>query len=241
MNNEIDLDSVKNMYNEMPEIWPNDDKWYQYTYLQISEFLAHISSKYQFTNEMKVLNAGSGGNTYNLLGTHYHVDVAEQKIKNLPNSYVGNIENLMFEDNMFDVCICVGSVINYCDAFVVIAELSRVLKKDGFLILDFDQSYSFEFLGTPSFKKAADIVETFNSGYVDKTWIYSPQYIYKILKQRKLKICDIKKYHMLSPLYYRIIHDENRAAKFAKFDRYVSHIPILKNLSCNIILCSQKT
>lgn len=240
MNNEIDLNSVKKMYNEMSEIWPNDDKWYQYTYLQTSEFLTHISSKYQFTNEMKILNAGSGGNTYNLSGIHYHVDIAEQKIKNLPNSYVGNIENLMFEDNIFDVCICVGSVINYCDAFVAITEMVRVLKKGGFLILDFDQSHSFEFLGTSSFKKATDIIETFNSGYVDKTWIYSPEYIYKILKQRKIQICDIKKYHMLSPLFYRITHDENRAAKYTKYDKYISHIPILRNFSCNIILCSQK-
>lgn len=240
LNNEIDFNSVKNMYNEMSEIWPNNDKWYQYTYLQISKFLAYISSKYQFTNNMKILNAGSGGNTYNLPGIHYHVDIADQKIKNIPNSYVGNIENLMFEDNKFDVCICVGSVINYCDALVAITEMARVLKKRGLLILDFDQSYSLEFLGTSHFKKTADIIETFNSGYIDKTWIYSPQYIFNILKQRKIQIYDIRRYHILSPLFYRITHDENRAATFAKLDRYVSYIPILRNLSCNIILCSQK-
>lgn len=38
-NNKIDLHFVKNMYNEMQEIWPKDDLWYQYTYSQISYFL----------------------------------------------------------------------------------------------------------------------------------------------------------------------------------------------------------
>lgn len=240
MNNKIDLNLVKSMYNEMPEIWPSNDKWYQYTYFRISNFLIYICSKYKFNNNTKILNAGSGGNTYNLPGIHYHIDIADQKIKDLPNSFIGSIEKMEFEDNKFDVCICVGSVINYCDALTAITEMTRVLKKGGLFILDFDQSCSFEFLGTSHFKKAADIIETFNSGYVDKTWIYSPKYIFNIVKQRKMQINYIQRYHILSPLFYRITHNDDKAAKYAKLDVYVSHIPILRNLSCNIILCSQK-
>ena len=44
-NNKIDLHFVKNMYNEMQEIWPKDDLWYQYTYSQISYFLKKVSKK----------------------------------------------------------------------------------------------------------------------------------------------------------------------------------------------------
>ncbi len=240
LNNKIDVTSVKNMYNEMPEIWPLDDKWYQYTYSQILKFLMRISSKYNFTDNMKILNAGSGGNTYNLPGIHYHVDIAEQKIKDIPNAFVGSIEDLCFTDNKFDVCICVGSVINYCDALVALSEMIRVLKSGGILILDFDQSHSFEFWGTSHFNKTADIVETFNSGYADKTWVYSPQYIFNILKKYNVHLSEIQRYHILSPLIYRITHNEDRAATFAKYDKCVSSIPFLKNFSCNIILCSQK-
>lgn len=236
----IDIDFVKNMYNEMQEIWPQNDKWYQYTFSQISAFLKKIAHEYNFTEDKKILNAGSGGNTYNLPGIHYHIDIAEQKLKDIPNSYVGNIENMPFPSNEFDICICVGSVINYCDAFTAIIEMVRVLKPDGILILDFDQSYSLEFLGTSHFNKAADIIQTFNSGYIDKTWIYSPKYISDILKRQNLKINDIYKYHALTPLIYRITHDENRASKYSKFDTLMSHIPVLKNFSCNIILCAQK-
>lgn len=240
MNNKIDINSVRNMYNEMREIWPDNDIWYQYTHSQILSFLNRISTKYLFTSNTKILNAGSGGNTYNISGIHYHLDIAEQKISNIPNSYVGNIENMQFPNNEFDVCICVGSVINYCDALVAITEMVRVLKKGGLLILDYDQSHSLEFWGTNHFNRTADIIETFNSGYVDKTWIYSPRYISGILKDQNMNILDIQKYHMLTPLIYRFTHNENKAAKYAKFDKLMIHMPFLKDFSCNIILCSQK-
>ena len=240
MKNQIDINSVKYMYNEMKEIWPQSDKWYCYTYSQIFNYLTAISKKYCFSQKTLILNAGSGGNTYNIPGIHYHIDIAEQKLKDIPHSYIGNIENTSFEDNMFDVCICVGSVINYCDAMMAIGEMRRVLKERGLLILDYDQSRSLEFLGTSHFGKTADIIETFNSGYIDKTWIYSPKYISSILKRQNFNILNINYYHLLSSLAYRILQDENKASNFTKYDKIIKHIPILNKLSCNVILCSQK-
>lgn len=239
-NNKIDLNSVKNMYNEMQEIWPRGDLWYQYTYSQISRFLKKVSKKYNFTKNMDILNAGSGGNSYDVPGKHYHVDIAEQKLKNIPNSYIENIENLSFPNKKFDVCICVGSVLNYCDALAALAEISRVLKHGGILILDYDQSHSFEFIGTPYFNQKACIIETFNSGYIDKTWIYSPEYISSILRYNNFNILDTQKYHIITLFIYRITHNENMASAFSKFDKVVSYMPILRNFSCNLILCSQK-
>lgn len=240
MSNKIDVDAVKNMYNNMKEIWPQNDRWYQYTYSQISRFLTYIALKYKFNNQTKILNAGSGGNTYNIPGLHYHIDIADKKLKNIPNSYIGNIENMSFSNNKFDVCICVGSVLNYCDALSAISELARVLKHKGLLILDYDQSHSFEFIGTEHFNKTADIIETFNSGFTDKIWIYSPKYISSILKSQNLDILDTYKYHILTPLIYKITCNEYKAASFAKLDKLMSHIPFIKDFSCNIIQCSQK-
>ncbi len=240
MNSRIDIDSVKNMYNDMKEIWPHDDKWYQYTYSQISKFLHSIALKHNFNNQTEILNAGSGGNTYNIPGIHYHIDIADQKLKNIPNAYIGNIENMPFADNKFDVCICVGSVLNYCDALIAISELVRVLKQYGLLILDYDQSRSLEFIGTKHFNKTADIIETFNSGYTDKIWVYSQKYISSILRNFHVNVLDMHKYHILTPLIYRMTCDENKAAAFVKFDKVISHIPFLREFSCNVILCSQK-
>ena len=228
------------MYNEIKEIWPQNDKWYSYTYSQILNYLNNISKKHNFTKETTILNAGSGGNSYNIPGIHYHVDIAESKLIDIPNSYFGNIEDLPFADYMFDACICVGSVINYCDVMLAVEEMGRVLKKKGLLILDYDQSYNYEFLGTSHFGKTADIIETFNSGYIDKTWIFSPKYISSILKRQNFSILDIQYYHLLSSLGYRIFHNEDKASFFAKYDKIIKHIPVLNKLSCNVILCAQK-
>ena len=241
MKKQININDVRHMYNEMKEIWPQNDKWYSYTYSQISDYLEHISEKYNFTKETKILNAGSGGNSYNIPGAHYHVDIAESKLKHIPNSYVGNIEDLPFPHSMFDVCICVGSVLNYCDAMIAIEEMARVLKSGGLLILDYDQSYNFEFLGSSHFGKTADIIETFNSGYIDRTWIFSPKYISSILKHLNFNILDTQYYHLLSSLAYRIFRNEDKASYFVKYDKFAKHIPLLNKLSCNVILCSQKT
>lgn len=240
MKKEININHVKRMYNEMNEIWPKDDKWYRYTYSQISSFLKDVTQKYSVSDETLVLNAGSGGNTYDIPGVHYHVDIADEKIKNIPNAYVGNIENLPFPEEMFDICICVGSVINYCDAMIAIEEMGKVLKKKGLLIIDYDQSHSFEFLCTSHFGKTADIIETFNSGYIDKTWIYAPKYISNILEHQNFSILDIRYYHLLSSLGYKILQNEDKAAFFSKFDKIMRLIPILNKISCNIILCAQK-
>lgn len=145
-----------------------------------------------------------------------------------------------FADSFFDVCICVGSVINYCDAMSSIGEICRILKPKGLLVLDFDQSKSFEYIGTSFYSKNAEIVETFNSGFSDKIWVYSEKYINSILKSYHFKILRKHHYHCLSPLAYRFIKDETKASKYAPFDKLVSILPFLKNISCNIILTAQK-
>ena len=45
-----------------------------------------------------------------------------------------------FKNQPIDIAVCVGSVINYCDAALTIAEFGRVLRKEGTLILEFDGS-----------------------------------------------------------------------------------------------------
>ena len=65
------------------------------------------------------------------------------------------------KDHELDFILCVGSVINYTDALCTIQEFSRILNSGGYLILEFENSYSFEYFLTNSFKKKANIVNTF--------------------------------------------------------------------------------
>lgn len=106
----------------------------------------------------------------------YHIDIAENKINQTFHHVVGNIEEMPFNNESFDIVICVGSVLNYCDSLKAINELSRVLRKNGTLILEFENSYSFEYRDTSSYKSNLGIITTSYFDTPHKMWVYSLNY-----------------------------------------------------------------
>lgn len=236
----IDPDEVKKLYNSMEEIWPKNDKWYQYTYKQIQSFLKRWEVKLGFDESTLILNAGSGGNTYDINGRHTHLDISEKHLEGIDDAIIASVEDIPISDNSCDVCICVGSVINYCDVTSAISEFSRILKKGGYLILDFDQSRNYEFIGTETYNSNLDIIETFNSGFVDKVWVYSEKYITSILKHNEFSIISKKYYHTMSCLVYKLLHNEQKAAKYVNLDKLIKWIPHVRKISNNIILIAKK-
>lgn len=120
------------LYDQIDQIWPDNNKWYDYTHRRIIQFIT--DNQDIFNTNSKILNAGSGGSIYkDLTGVFYHVDISDKFIKNLPNSYVASVERMPFDSAFFDASICVGSVINYCNALSAISEIYRVLKHNSFL------------------------------------------------------------------------------------------------------------
>lgn len=239
-NNPLNKEEIAKMYNEMEEIWPDDDKWYLYTYKRISQYINNQVPLMNLTDKSLILNLGSGGNEYNICGEHYHVDIAEAKIKHCKHFFVSSAEEIPFHDDFFNAGICVGSVINYCDPFAVISEISRTLKEGGYFIIDFEQSESWQFWGKREYKNDAAIITSFNSGYEDKIWIFSFEYIKKILRMFSLEIVNVERFHLLSPLIYRITKNEIKSAIFSRLDPFLQHIPCIKNKSCNVILTLRK-
>ncbi|MDE6063654.1 MAG: class I SAM-dependent methyltransferase, partial [Lachnospiraceae bacterium] len=139
----LDQDKIKSFYNSVTDVWGIDDPWHEYSKKVISSFIKH---KDIFRNSV-VLNAGSAGNSYGIeCNLMYHVDIADEKIKNIDNAVIASIEKMPFNDLFFDNILCVGSVLNYCDALTAISELARVLKPNGNLILEFESSWGFEYL-----------------------------------------------------------------------------------------------
>ena len=236
----VDTEKVKMMYNKMTDMWPTNDTWYTYTHQRIVRYINRFIKKNNINLSAKIINIGSAGNEYDFPGIHYHVDIAEERIKNCPLHFVANAEHLPFSDNSFDFGICVGSVINYCDPLPVIAEISRVLKTGGKLILDFDQSRSYEFIGV-CYNHNSHVINTFNSGEEDRIWVFSEQLITSYCKKHGLKISNIEYYHLLTPLVYRLCKDENKAACYVWADKILSKIPFIRKISCNIILELTKT
>ncbi len=238
-NNTADIEKVKSLYPSPDTVWPVDDPWHTKTFEMINNTVHTWLGALDILPEHKVLNAGAGNTRYNINCTKYDCDVSESLLVDSDNPIIASIEDIPVSNSFFNGCICVGSVINYCDAATVIGELSRVLSDDGFLILEFESSDSAEFLFTKKYHKSVtSMIYSYN--HTDhQLWLYSEAYIRSLLKASGLDIIKTDRFHTVSSLHYRCFKNQDKAAKYIKFDR-LFHL-ISKDLAHNrILLCRKK-
>lgn len=230
-------ENTKELYSSMTNVWPEHDRWYDYTRHTIINFV-----KNNLLNKLReqsiYLNAGSGGTSYDLPGKCFHVDIAENLIKELPNHYVASIEKLPFSNSMFDAVICVGSVINYCSALESISELSRTLKSGGYLVLEFERSNTAELWGNKEYGKKVTMQKYEYLNHTHTLWLYGEKYMRKLLSMNKLKIIKYKRFHNFSALMNRITRQEEMSGKFSKYDTIF--LPISYFMAHNIIIICKK-
>jgi len=229
----LDLNIVKNFYEKAESVW-SSSSWYKHSYNYIDNYINNseiVKSNY-------ILNAGSAGNAYGLKCRMHHIDIAKNKIENCKEYTVGSIEKIPFDDCIFDGVLCVGSVINYTDAIISISELIRVTKSEGIIILEFENSNSFEYLFNKYYKSDAAIITTPYLDQFQRQWIYSYEYIMKIVESFKcIKVVDVKEFHILDALF---ANHENIAEKLNKFDDYFNKSNYMKKHSGNIIMTLKK-
>ncbi|WJM10687.1 MULTISPECIES: methyltransferase domain-containing protein [Paenibacillus] len=237
---EIKDEEIKSFYDSHEDIWPEGDNWHQYTKNQLIKYVNKYMNKIRANTSFKVLNAGSGGSTYDLDQEMYHLDLTDKHISKFINHAVGSVENIPYEENMFDVVICVGSVLNYCNASTCVREFSKVVSTKGYLILEFESSWSMEFYKTPIHKKNVGMAITKYFDSEHKLWVYSNQYIQTLLKEHNFKIINSRRFHILSSFAYRLFKNENKAAPYAKLDPLFRFIPFFSRKSHNVILLCQK-
>lgn len=232
----IKTEEVKEFYEQIEKVWPEDDQWHQYSRSQIY----HYISTMKYEKDAYILNAGSGGSNYGLSQKMMHVDIAENKITGFPEHIVSSVENMPFKKNTFNDIICVGSVINYCDAIATIHEFSRVIVPNGSLILEFESSWGYEHRKNSSFKQDADIVQLPYFGELHSQWLFAPKYISNILNTEGFRINNEYRFHYLSGISFSKYHDENKAIRYVKFDSLCKRIPFVRQHSNNVIFSCTK-
>lgn len=234
--------AAKRRYSKTTSIWSHNDPWHYLTHLRIHRFISRIAKEIDAPQSHSVLNVGSAGEHYDFYPScQVHVDVVETLLQGVPHGVVADIEDLPFPDSSFLWCLCVGSVINYCSALEAISEMSRVIKPGGHLILEYETTTSFEFLGTSKYRKAVDVIDTFYQGETERIWGYAIPYIAEVLSKAGFIILRQEPIHVLSPLIYRISRRENISYVLAHLDSFFSRIPWIGSHSSNIILYCQKT
>jgi len=240
--NEIDTKAIHDFYEKIQDIWIDSEKWYMHSKKIIESFILR-NTKY-LTGD--ILNAGSGGSTYGLINDSItHLDIVGNKISQFKNHVIASIENMPFECGHFNSCICVGSVINYCDAIRAISEVSRVLKKNSFLILEFESSYGYEHKFTSAYKKNVCTVidskiENSDSNNALRQWVYSPKYVKALLESENFKIVLSDRFHIASSLKYARTADQAMSTNYVKFDKILKFLwPFKRHASNEIYLCKK--
>ena len=182
MKKQDDMSEITYMNYSNSTPWPDKDIWHDHTYKAIVSIVEQWLQKYT-NSEMVLLNAGSGGTAYKTNAKVILLDIVEKYSSQLDNYLVGSVENIELPDASLDGIICIGSVINYADAQRTIAEFSRLLKSNGFLILEFERSNSAEFLWTSQHNKYISQKEYNYNNQKHLLWMYSEKHICQLLEQ----------------------------------------------------------
>jgi SAM-dependent methyltransferase len=227
------IEYTKQIYTNSDSAWPEHDAWHYHTVKFLDRTVDSLLATYA-THESIILNAGSGGKVYRQPGIYYDCDLVDKFLIHSEHPIHANIENLPCVDGFFDIVICVGSVLNYVDAALAIREFSRVLKKNGMLILEFERSDSAEFLFTPHHHQNVFRYSYQYNGETHRLWMYSEKYISNIVRG-SFSLLKTMRFQVISALAFRFSKSKN-AGMLSSIDKFTQAFSY--SLAHNaIILC----
>jgi ubiquinone/menaquinone biosynthesis C-methylase UbiE len=217
------------------------DKWHQFTADKISHKITDFLGRHLTASTNIILNVGAGGNDFGLQSsTVVNLDISENRILQMINPIIASAEKLPVADDSIDLIICVGSVINYCDAAAVVAEFERVARSNSILILEFESSYSAELMTQSAFGQPAAVAETFFANQTEAVWVYSPKYISNLLTAGKFKLLQSYPIHILSPWGLLLLRNKKIAAAIAPLDHLAKGFPFLSRWASNYLIFCEK-
>jgi hypothetical protein len=235
----IDVKSrAKRLYDTIEAIWPDTDTWSAHTKDSISGFL-HLVIK---GDKNVILNAGSGGNDYGLMsnGVCVNLDISIRHCRSLSHAVVGDIEAIPFADASFNVVVCVGAILNYCEPYVCLPELFRVATTGGMVLLDFETTATAEILFSSHWGKRVSVVERNYAGRMDKTFLFSADHIRRIVETCGGNVVRTKHYHVATALWRRLTPEGPIPNIVLLVDKLASRMSAVKTLSSNIIFACRK-
>jgi SAM-dependent methyltransferase len=179
----------------------SDDEWHQHSDNWTRQTLSEILSQPAARTGEWALNVGAGVHPLEAEGWRIiSVDLFPAPIRHHRYPICASVESLPFATGAFALVFCVGEVLAYCDPAKAISECSRVLRTGGRLIFDFRSTRSPRYWFSPTFRRAADLVEDHYNGRGEMTWVYDPEYILPILKSNSLTVSRVCGIHTWSSL-----------------------------------------
>lgn len=236
----VDPIQVRKRYNAVTSIWPDTDIWHWETRRGLELALRRFERRNLLPIRGRMLDAGSGGENYfPEAHNRYQIDVADRLLSGKLNAVCASIECLPFAGESFDFVLCVGSVLNYSNLLEAMLELSRVIVRNGILVIDVETTNSAEYWFTEHWDKPIAFVLSEYLGEEEAIWLYSLQSIFATIEAAGMKVVDKMSLHILSVLTYRLFGD--RSSWLRRLDTVMNLIPGLRNFGTNIVICCQKT
>lgn len=219
------------------------DPWHRFTAAEIRREIASHWRSLPTKPEHTILNAGAGGNDLGLdPPATINVDISPSRLASMPNPIVASVEALPLSNSSVDTVVCVGSVINYCDATAAIAEFGRVVRPGGALVLEFESSFSAELITREAYGSSAAVAETFYANREEVVWVYSPTHIGNLLKAAGFMVQQGVPIHVVSPWALLLSRSGRLAAFIARSDRFLRGAPLLTRWASNhLFFCEKKT
>lgn len=232
---------VQTLYEDIPKIYATSDRWHTVTHRWIARIVRTEMERVVLESAGLIANLGSGGESYGLAEDHLlHVDLCTKWARSDQYYVVGDIHDIPLKDHSCIACICVGSVLNHCDASRVIYEIDRVLMPGGILIVEFESTSGLDMLLSPVYGAAVGMAWTFYNGRQVRLAMYAEQYVAQIIRASEMQILRRGTKHHLSGFVYFLSRNPNLAARFHLFDGIFAKIPFLRSMASHVILTCQK-
>jgi SAM-dependent methyltransferase len=215
-----------------------EDAWHSYsddrTRGLVTRFLAFEGG----SHSLVLLNAGAGVHRLHLEGwSEVAVDIFDAPIRNHANAVCASVEDLPFNDKSFDAIVCIGEVLAYCDPAKSFTEFARVIKPNKKLICDFGNSRSPRHWMTAQYGKAAALVTVDYNGTPERTWVYDPAYISKVLRDRGFVVRNTDGIHRWSTFARRVGLGIDSALSL---ERLLSSLPLGKGWSDTMMVVADR-
>jgi len=235
-----DKSKVFQEYNSPNRIYGSEDKCQRRTYDSVQGFV----EKYVIpiaNEDSAILNVASATNSFGLPEKNMqHFDITSAKTSHFPRTDTGSRECIQFSAQVYDIVVCTGSVLNYADPMEAFEEFSRVLRPEGFLVLEFENSNTLELLFTKNFNKKAVFVNASDPGKQPQ-WHYSDSWIDELLELNKFEAVKKRKFNYSFSDQHQFAEDENSARIFFELDPVIRFVPFARNFASNtIVLCQKK-
>jgi len=238
----LSIREVERFYHDLSCIYAKDDRWHAGSKRWIERFVSTHLGQYSAPNRGQIVNLGSGGQSYGLSEEDtIHVDLLPKHFRSSQRVLLADIHHLPLPHDSQDVCLCVGSVLNHCDAALVIENIRNVLRPGGKLVLEFETSFSLDLLLSAAFRRPAAPVRCFYQKQHVVLWAFSESYICDLLGHAGFRRLDRESLYHIPPLIYLLFRNSNFAAHFQFLDRFVAKLPIMRRFASNVIYLCQKT